>query len=143
MKSETDYYYLALAVLTLVNIGLGLFNVYLSRSGIIFDFATGLVFNMAILSLVIVVSGVLVTVFGLARLQSIERKAIEEARITARRSLSNELASIKKLMPEVKEKLQEVAEMSDSIKEEISKLSSSEISDEEEQEETENDLSGN
>lgn len=137
MKSSTDsYYYVALAVLTLVNIWLGLFNIHLFRSGAIFDFATGLVFNMASLSLVIVVSGVLVTVFGLARLQSIEGKAIEEAKIVARSALSNELAPIKKLMPEVKEKLQEV-------KEEISKLSSSEVSDEEEQEETENDLSGN
>ncbi len=138
MKSETDYYYLALALLTLVNIGLGLFNVYLSRSGIIFDFATGLVFNMAILSLVIVVSGVLVTVFGLARLQSIESKAIEEARIVARTAISNELVPVvKKLMPEVEEKLLEVEEMPESIREEISKLSSSEISSEEEQEETE------
>ena len=96
MKSSTDsYYYIALAVLTLVNIWLGLFNIHLFRSGITFDFATGLVFNMAILSLVIVVSGVLVTVFGLARLQSIQDKAIqsatEEARIVARDTVSEKV----------------------------------------------------
>ena len=96
MKSSTDsYYYVALAVLTLVNIWLGLFNIHLFRAGAIFDFATGLVFNMATLSLVIVVSGVLVTVFGLARLQSIQEKAIqaatEEARIVARNTVGEKV----------------------------------------------------
>ena len=101
MKSRTDsYYYIALVLLTLVNIGLGLFNVHLSRSGFVLDFATGLVFNMAILSLIIVVSGVLVTVFGLARLKSIEDKAIEnatnEARIVARDTVSEELKEVRR-----------------------------------------------
>lgn len=135
MKGSTDsYYYIALAALTLVNIGLGLFNVHLSRSGFNLDFATGLAVNIAILSLVIVVSGVLVTVFGLARLKSIEDKAIEsatnEARIVARSAVSEELKGVIKNMEVLYERGMETISFLD-------------IFEEEEQGGTDNDTSGN
>lgn len=138
------WHYILLLGLTAVNIVLGVVHTYLSQARITFDFPTALTFNIAVLSLIIIISAFLVTVFGLARLQSIEEKALDEARIVARNAVSEELTSVKdELVPEVKEGIQKVVEMSDTIKEQISTLSSSEISHEEEQEETENDISGN
>ena len=61
------WHYRLLLGLTLANIALGVVHTYLSQARITFDFSTAIAFNVAILSLVIIISAFLVTVFGVGQ----------------------------------------------------------------------------
>ena len=86
----------ALWLLTLINLFSAGFHVYLySEKGIPADFPTIFTANIAVLSAIIVICAFVVTSTGLAKLESIEKEAIEKAKTTATETAQTVLKSEK------------------------------------------------
>ena len=90
-----------------INLCLGISHFYLySEKGVTFDFPTIFTANVAILSTIIVICAFVITAAGLAKLESIEKEAIQKAEESAKKAATKRTRKILK-----SEKfIQEVAE---------------------------------